>query len=371
MNDNAKALMVRPPSSSVIPDLDVARAFISGLTGSPDTEVLWQLVADSTSAPISRNSTHWWALTEKAWNWLSDENARYGMGVFIQVNEGNSERRRTENVVAVRALFVDDDKGLLPPDSPQLAALPPTLTVRTRKGWHHYWVLVPGEALSAFTSAQATLAAHFGTDPAVKDLPRVMRVPGFLHMKDAANPILVQFVRAGSERYRIADVLKAYPAPEGFQPSALSVAVAGSDKRTRRGKQGAHLVPTSRREAKALLEEMFRHPLVRWMVEEPNAVSRETWRGCAQNVACAVMDHPDLIEQARRAFHALSEDYSGYSWSETERVFQGAVDSVRTVGPMTFAHMATNGMPEEHWSAGATSLIHAARIALRVRQQLG
>ena len=42
-----------------------------------------------------------------------------------------------------------------------------------------------------------------------------------------------------------------------------------------------------------------------------------------------------------------------------------------TVGPMTFAHMAANGMPEEHWSAGATSLIHAARIALRVRLQLG
>ncbi|MGZ3458569.1 MAG: hypothetical protein ACXU86_08695, partial [Archangium sp.] len=138
--------VARPPSPSVISELDVAQAFIAGLTGSPDTEVLWQLVPDSSSAPVSRNSTHLWALTEKAWNWLSDENARYGMGVFIQVNEGNSERRRTENVVAVRALFIDDDKGLLPPDSPQLAALPPTLTVRTRKGWHHYWVLVPGEA---------------------------------------------------------------------------------------------------------------------------------------------------------------------------------------------------------------------------------
>lgn len=368
MNDNAEMLVTRPPSSSVIPDLDVARAFIAGLTGSPDTEVLWQLVPDSSSAPDSRNATHLWALTERAWNWLSEENTRCGMGIFIQVNEGNSERRRTENVVAVRALFIDDDKGLLPPDSPRLAALPPTLSVRTRKGWHHYWALVPGEALSAFTSAQATLAAHFGTDPAVKDLPRVMRVPGFLHQKEPANPVLVQLVRAGSERYRIADVLNAYPAPEGFQPPASSVAVAGSDKRTRRSKQGAHLAPTSRREAKALLEEMFRHPLVRWMVEEPDAVSRETWRGCAQNVACAVMDHPDLIEQARQAFHALSEDYTGYSWTETERTFQGAVDSVRTFGPMTFAHMAANGMPEEHWSAGATTLIHAARLSLRARQ---
>ena len=44
------------------------------------------------------------------------------------------------------------------------------------------------------------------------------------------------------------------------------------------------------------------------------------------------------------------------------------IDSVRTVGPMTFAHMAANGMPEEHWSAGATTLIHAARLSLRARE---
>ncbi|WNZ59553.1 hypothetical protein QEG98_26285 [Myxococcus sp. MxC21-1] len=158
MNDITKVTVARQPSS-VIPNLDMARAFIAGLTGSPDTEVLWQLVADSASAPASRNATHWWALTQKAGDWLSGENARCRMGVFIQVNEGNSERRKTENVVAVRALFIDDDKAMLPPDSLRLAALPPTLTVRTRKGWHHYWVLVPGEKLSDFTPAQAALAS--------------------------------------------------------------------------------------------------------------------------------------------------------------------------------------------------------------------
>jgi hypothetical protein len=72
-------------------------------------------------------------------------------------------------------------------------------------------------------------------------------------------------------------------------PANFHVPVGGGGNpavgRARMRKQGAHLVPTSRREAKALLEEMFRHPLVRWMVEEPDAVSRETWRGCAQNVA--------------------------------------------------------------------------------------
>ncbi len=356
------------PSIRLVPDREMARAFIAGLTGSPDTEVLWQCLADSASAPKSRNSTHWWALNDKAWGWLSGENTLCGMGIFIQVNEGNSERRRTQNVTSLSALFIDDDKGVLPPDSPRLAALPPTLVVRTRRGWHYYWVLVPGEELSAFSLAQTTLAAHFDTDPAVKDLPRVMRVPGFLHMKDPTNPFLVELVHAGSERYSIADVLNAYPAPEGSNSPAPSATAMGA-KSKRHRKQGAHSGATTRREAQALLDEMIRHPLIRWMREDPDAVDRETWRGAAQNIACAVLDHPDLLEEARRAFHELSEDYSDYSWSETERTFQGAIDSVLTVGPMTFAHMRVSGMPEEYHSAGATSLIHAVRMRLRARQQ--
>lgn len=348
---------------------EMALAFIAALAGSANEDVTVQLVAEASPDARRRQTVHHWSLSvPKLMQWLIGENTICGMAVFVMVNAGDLQGRRAENVTSLRALFIDDDKGLLPPDSPRLAALPPTITVRTRKGWHHYWVLVPGEALSAFTSAQATLAAHFETDPTVKDLARVMRLPGFFHQKDPANPVLVQLVRVGSERYRIADVLKAYPAPEGFQPPASAVAVAGSHKPPRRRKQGAHQTPTSRREAKALLEEELRHPLVRWMQEEPDAVDRETWRGVGQNLICAVMDHPDLIEQARQAFHALSEDYTGYSWTETERTFQGAIDSARTVGPMTFAHMAANGMPEEHWSAGATTLIHAARLILRVRE---
>ncbi len=357
----------QPSSIRLVPNCEMARDFIAGLTGSPDTEVLWQCHADSASAPTSRNATHWWALNDKAWGWLSGENTLCGLGIFIQVNEGNSERRRTQNVTSLRALFIDDDKGVLPPDSPRLVALPPTLVVRTRRGWHYYWVLVPGEELSAFSLAQTTLAAHFGTDLAVKDLPRVMRVPGFFHMKDPTNPFLVQLVHAGSERYSIADVLNAYPAPEGFNSPAPSVTAMGT-KSKRHRKQGAHSSSTSWAEAKALLEEMFRHPLVRWMEEEPNAVGREVWRGVAQNLVCAVLEHEDLLEKARQRFHEMSEDYTDYSWTDTEKAFQGAIDSLRTVGPMTFQHMRASGMPPHLVSAGATSLIHAARLRLRARQ---
>jgi hypothetical protein len=346
----------------------MALAFIAALAGAATAEITVQLVAEASPDARRRQTVHHWSLSvPKLMQWLIGENTLCGMAVFVMVNAGDLQGRRSENVTSLRALFVDDDKGLLPPDSMQLAALPPTLTVRTRKGWHHYWVLVPGEALSAFTSAQAALAAHFRTDPAVKDLARVMRLPGFLHQKDPSNPVLVQLVRAGSERYRIADVLKAYPAPQGYQPPARP-AMAGGTKSKRRRKQGLHTAPSSRAEAQALLVEMLRHSAVRWAEENPDEVSREVWRGLATNLSCAAVDHPDLLEAAWREFNRISaEDPERYREADARRAWLAAIDSVRAVGPMGFRHMVDHGLPGECWSAGASSLIHAARLSLRAR----
>jgi Bifunctional DNA primase/polymerase, N-terminal len=134
-------------------------------------------------------------------------------------------------------------------------------------------------------------------------------------------------------------------------------------------KQGLHAAPVPRREAKALLDQMFRHPLIQWMREYPDDVDRETWRGVAQNLACAVLDHRDLVDAVAVLFQELSEDYTGYTPSLTERTFRDAVASARNLGPMTFKHMADSGMPDEYWSKGATSLIHAARQSLRAMKE--
>ena len=90
-------------------------------------------------------------------------------------------------------LFTDDD-GKGPTPKPTTDAAPPTMVVESAHGPHTYWGLHPGEPLSAFTAAQGALAKHFETDPKVKDLPRVMRVPGFLHQKDPEHPFFVTVV---------------------------------------------------------------------------------------------------------------------------------------------------------------------------------
>lgn len=99
------------------------------------------------------------------------------------VHDGANTCRTTANVIKVRALFVDLDGA---PITPVLSCpLPPDWAVQSSPGrWHAYWK-VQECPLAAFTSAQSALAVKFGGDPIVKDLPRVMRVPGFVHRKAA------------------------------------------------------------------------------------------------------------------------------------------------------------------------------------------
>lgn len=117
-----------------------------------------------------------------------------GAGIFVMVNRGDGvihdgakSCRTADNVVAVRANFVDLDGAPLEPVL--TAAASPSIVVESSPGrWHAYW-LVRDEPLEDFTSIQEELIARFGADPSVKDLPHVLRVPGFLHRKK--KPFLI------------------------------------------------------------------------------------------------------------------------------------------------------------------------------------
>lgn len=104
-----------------------------------------------------------------------------GAGIFVMINRGDGKGRKTENVTGIRALFLDLDGA---PLEPVLAAgVEPHAVVESSPGrWHVYW-RVSGCSLAQFPLAQRALAAKFGGDRTVHDLPRVMRVPGFLHRK--------------------------------------------------------------------------------------------------------------------------------------------------------------------------------------------
>lgn len=118
---------------------------------------------------------------------LIDLNRR-GVGAFVMVNEGDGvvhenedTCRVTANVTRVRAVFVDLDGSPVAPVL--LSAAPPDWAVQSSPGrWHAYWK-VANCPLGQFAAAQIALAAKFNGDTSIQDLPRVMRIPGFLHQK--------------------------------------------------------------------------------------------------------------------------------------------------------------------------------------------
>lgn len=107
-----------------------------------------------------------------------------GAGVFVTINQTDLRGRKAENIIAVRKFFVDTDGA---PLAPILAAskaggiLPSCIVESSPGNYHAYWDA--DCELDRFTAIQTALIEKFGTDKSIKDLPRVMRLPGLYHLK--------------------------------------------------------------------------------------------------------------------------------------------------------------------------------------------
>lgn len=142
----------------------------------------------------------------KQWN-------EQGYGIFAVVNEGGISAKE---ITRVRALFVDyDDSAKTPPQY----TVEPSFIVSTSGGKHHAYWLTDDISVHEFKARQSELIERYGTDPSVNDLPRVMRVPGFKHMK--GNPQLVTM--SGSLKRYSGNELRALV--EGERTEAQSVEI--------------------------------------------------------------------------------------------------------------------------------------------------
>ncbi len=109
-----------------------------------------------------------------------------GAGIFFMVNCGDGKGRRTDNVTSVRGIFVDlDENGINKLEKiKQMKSGTPRLVVESSPGrFHVYWLIDGVLPLDHFTPVQKHFANLFGGDPAICDLPRVMRLPGYFHNK--------------------------------------------------------------------------------------------------------------------------------------------------------------------------------------------
>ena len=121
---------------------------------------------------------------------------RLGAGIFVTVNKTDGKGRSAENVTTVRAIFVDLDGSALQPvlDGP----LSPHIIIESSPGRYHAYWITEGVDLAHFTPIQKKLCKRFNGDPAVCDLSRVMRLPGFFHQK--GDPFLTKIIQESGEQ---------------------------------------------------------------------------------------------------------------------------------------------------------------------------
>lgn len=121
---------------------------------------------------------------------------RQGAGVFVLINESATTNAKKEDIYKAVAYFADSDDG----DRAEIP-LHPSMKVKTAHGFHFYWILEKPDSIDNFEKIQGDISNSLHTDPSIKNRNRLMRLPGFYHQKDPANPILIKIEYANDNRY--------------------------------------------------------------------------------------------------------------------------------------------------------------------------
>ncbi len=146
--------------------------------------------------------------TADAARWNTPE---LGFGIFATVNSFNGARRK-ENLTKINAWAVDMDEGTKAQMHAKLIASPlvPTIVVETKRGYQAYWAAQDGKAEHWNAIVLERFVPHFGSDANARDLCRILRVPGYLHLKDPADPFMVKAVWKHKVKYTERQVGEAF-----------------------------------------------------------------------------------------------------------------------------------------------------------------
>ncbi len=151
-------------------------------------------------------------------DWAKEHN----MGVFFCVNELGDKKnekgnlRHEANVIRPTAVFADLDEGTYESQIARILESPiqPSAFVKSGHGYHVYWFLdgTTREDLPRWSKVQESVAAFFGSDPAVHDPARLLRLPGSWHSKDAEQKEVTLERCDTTLRYTLDEIEKEFPA---------------------------------------------------------------------------------------------------------------------------------------------------------------
>lgn len=165
------------------PDFEAAAKYLAILA--PHTEHFCFRTFDDTKKRADKTLTGKFNGTLKEHFDVLSVKSSFGAGVFVVVNEGGQS---TDEITRVRSIFVDTDGA---PLEPILKALPPHMVIESSPGKYHVYWRAEDVPLDQFGAIQKAAIAKFGTDNKVHDLPRVMRLPGFDHQKEAPTRVAI------------------------------------------------------------------------------------------------------------------------------------------------------------------------------------
>ncbi|WP_041423890.1 CHC2 zinc finger domain-containing protein [Thermosediminibacter oceani] len=140
-----------------------------------------------------------------------------GFNIYFVVNSGGF---KDSEINKINAVFIDLDAGkdldLSMIDSFKQIKLEeihnfdfkPSYIIETKNGLHVYWLIEEGVSIEEFRECEELLINYFNADPQVKNPARLMRLPGFYHVKDVNNPFLVKIIEDNNVRYDIKTIIK-------------------------------------------------------------------------------------------------------------------------------------------------------------------
>lgn len=144
----------------------------------------------------------------RAWN-----TPERGFGIFATVNDFGDAPRRKDNLVAICAWAVDMDDGTKGEMHRKLLASPlvPSIIVETKRGYQAQWLAAPGAKREHWNAiVLERLVPHFGADKNARDLCRILRMPGYLHLKDPSDPFPVRLAWKHQVAYTERQIAEAF-----------------------------------------------------------------------------------------------------------------------------------------------------------------
>jgi len=136
---------------------------------------------------------------------------KQGFGIFVSVNSFKGPRRK-ENLKRIVAWAVDLDTGTKSEMEIKIqSGLTPSLVVESKRGYHVWWRSKDGEPQYWDAVMLDRLVPFYGADKNARDICRVLRMPGFNHMKNPAEPFLIKKVFEYNVSYTQNQMANFYP----------------------------------------------------------------------------------------------------------------------------------------------------------------